>query len=78
MLLFVHDASFFRADRWSPYEIALFESAMCLVGKAFPQISKVVGTKSVRDVIEFYYVWKKTKNYAHWKATYRHQLPEIE
>ena len=30
------------ADTWSPHEIALFESAICLYGKMFSQIQKVV------------------------------------
>lgn len=89
-------------DRWSPYEIALFESAICLVsasdgfspsptelyahpapfmscfflgiqvGKNFSQIAGVIKTKQPGDCVEFYYVWKKTKNYAEWKRNYKH------
>lgn len=59
-------------DKWSPYEIALFESSICLVGKLFHQIAANIKTKTTGEVIEFYYVWKKSKNYAAWKATYRH------
>ena len=68
-----------RTDFWSPYEIALFESSICVLGKSFPTIANVIGTKSTKDVIEFYYVWKESKNYAHWKATYRAsvQPPEV-
>ena len=40
-------------DHWSPLEVAKFESAMCLVGKQFPLVAKVVGTKSTADVINF-------------------------
>ena len=59
-------------DMWSPYEIAIFESSICLVGKAFSQIAAAIKTKTTKDVIEFYYVWKKSKNDAVWKATYKH------
>ena len=54
-------------DFWAPIEVAKFESAMCLVGKQFPLISKVIGTKSASEVIEFYYLWKQSKNYKIWK-----------
>ena len=59
------------ADRWSPYEIALFEAAICLAGKMFDQIATAVRTKSAAECIEFYYLWKASKNYAVWKAAYR-------
>lgn len=58
-------------DKWSPYEISLFESAICLTGKLFGQIAAIIKTKTTREVIEFYYIWKKSKNYAHWKATFK-------
>jgi hypothetical protein len=64
-------------ERWAPVEVAKFESAICLVGKAFPQIAAAVGTKSTAEVIEFYYAWKQSKNYASWKASYtKPELPE--
>jgi hypothetical protein len=60
-------------DRWTPLEIARFEAAICLVGKAFANIATAIGTdKTGEDVIEFYYMWKQSKNYAAWKASYRH------
>ncbi len=54
-------------DLWAPLEVAKFESAICLVGKQFPLISKVIGTKTASEVIEFYYLWKQSKNYKIWK-----------
>lgn len=81
-------------DRWAPREVALFESALCLVGKQFPIVASVVRrgllyatlrgvlcfdvfpvcdqvkTKNVQECVEFYYVWKKSKNYAKWKETF--------
>ena len=65
-------------DRWSPYEIALFESAICLVGKHFTQIAAVVRTKGTPECIEFYYTWKKSSHYQSWKAAYKQQWGEIE
>lgn len=66
------------ADRWSPYEIALFESSICIVGKQFSQIAAAVGTKNTQDVVEFYYTWKKSKNYVHWKASFKQATGETE
>jgi hypothetical protein len=56
-------------DNWTPLEVAKFESALCLVGKQFPLVAKVIGTKSSKEVIEFYYTWKQSKNYAVWKES---------
>lgn len=42
------------------------------IGKNFPQIANVIKTKQAGDCVEFYYVWKKSKNYALWKQNYKH------
>jgi hypothetical protein len=54
-------------ERWSPYEIALFEGALLHHGKEFHLVSRVIGSKSTKEVIDFYYMWKKTKHYRKWK-----------
>ena len=54
-------------EMWSPYEIAVFEGAMLHYGKEFHLISKAIGTKATTEVIDFYYVWKKTAHYKKWK-----------
>jgi hypothetical protein len=54
-------------DHWTPYEIALFESAICIYGKDFHTIQKVVKTKSTKEIIGFYYLWKKSSHYSIWK-----------
>lgn len=33
--------------------------------------ARQIGTKSSKAVIEFYYLWKKSKNYKKWKETFR-------
>ena len=57
-------------DKWSPYEIALFESAICVFGKKFHWISNLLKNKTTNEVVEFYYIWKKTKHGKVWKDTY--------
>jgi len=58
-------------ETWSPYEIALFEAAIAEYGKEFYRIAKEIGgTKTTKDVIEFYYIWKKTSHYQQWKKEY--------
>ena len=54
-------------DEWCPREIATFESAICRKGKDFYQISKLIGTKTCKQVIEFYYFWKQSSHYKVWK-----------
>lgn len=57
-------------EKWSPYEIALFEGSMFHYGKEFRQVSKQIGTKTTREVIDFYYIWKKTAHYKKWKEQF--------
>lgn len=57
-------------EKWSPYEISLFEAGMGHCGKDFFQIHKMIQTKSTKEVIDFYYVWKKTSHYKVWKEGY--------
>jgi len=57
-------------ERWSPFEIALFEAAIGHYGKDFYQVQKVVQSKTTKEVIDFYYIWKKTTHYEKWKETY--------
>jgi hypothetical protein len=58
-------------ERWSPYEIAIFEGSIAEYGKNFSKVQKEIGsTKSIADVIEFYYIWKKTSHYSQWKKEY--------
>ena len=61
-------------EKWNPYEISIFEAALALHGKVFHTISKYVKTKNTKEVIEFYYVWKKTSHGKRWKNSY---VPEI-
>ena len=58
-------------EQWSPYEISIFEAAIAEYGKEFHRIAREIGThKTTKDVIDFYYIWKKTAHYQRWKEEY--------
>lgn len=57
-------------EHWSPYEVACFEGAIMLVGKNFYEIGKIIRSKSTKDCIEFYYMWKMTSHYRQWKQSF--------
>jgi hypothetical protein len=63
-------------EKWSPYEIVTFEAAMALHGKIFHQVQKWVKTKSTKEIVEFYYIWKKTSHYRRWKSQYEAEIEE--
>ena len=57
-------------EKWSPYEISLFEAALLHHGKEFHLVSRIVKTKTTKEVIDFYYIWKKTTHYKKWKSQF--------
>uniref|UniRef100_A0A6U0ZH30 SANT domain-containing protein n=1 Tax=Rhizochromulina marina TaxID=1034831 RepID=A0A6U0ZH30_9STRA len=65
-------------ERWSPYEIAKFEGAIALFGKHFHKVQRAVESKTTKEVVEFYYVWKKTAHYDHWKRIYEPEMIPVE
>mmetsp|Transcript_12527 Transcript_12527/g.18916 ORF Transcript_12527/g.18916 Transcript_12527/m.18916 type:complete len:185 (-) Transcript_12527:230-784(-) len=63
-------------EKWCPFEVAVFEASICLYGKNFHEIAKKIETKTCKEVIEFYYEWKKTHHYEQWKKTYKNYAAE--
>jgi hypothetical protein len=57
-------------ELWNPREIALFEAAIYLHGKQFHKVQPFIKTKTTKQVVAFYYVWKKTLHYQEWKRQY--------
>jgi len=57
--------------------LALFESAMVSKGKRFGKISKIIGSKSTKQCVEFYYFWKQSTHYEIWKSLGRKQNKKI-
>ncbi|EQC38477.1 hypothetical protein SDRG_04185 [Saprolegnia diclina VS20] len=47
-------------DDWTPSDIYLFEVGMRQFGKQFHLIQQLIPTKDTRQVIAFYYLWKKS------------------
>ena len=48
----------------------MFEGSLTLYGKNFHRVQKDVKSKTVKEIIEFYYDWKKSSHYKEWKKTY--------
>lgn len=65
-------------ELWNPREIALFEAGMYLHGKQFHKVQSIVQTKTTKDVVAFYYIWKKTRHYQDWKQNYDSDESEEE
>jgi len=64
-------------EKWSPYEIVTFEAAITLHGKLFHKVQKWVKTKSTKEVVEFYYIWKKTSHYQRWKNQHEEEIDDV-
>lgn len=57
-------------DKWTPYEIAVFEAGVCKHGKNFHLIQKLIKTKTTQELVHFYYTcWKGSAHYRTWKAS---------
>merc|ERR1711990_914125 len=65
-------------EAWSPCEIATFEGALALHGKNFHMLQRFVRTKSTKEIIEFYYVWKMTTHGREWKKKFVPDIPDPE
>ena len=59
-------------EQWSPLDMALFEAALAQHGKYFHKVAHEIPTKTTKQCIDFYYIWKKAApdHYRQWKQTY--------
>lgn len=48
-----------ECHRWSREEVERFQEGLATFDKDFLHVASKVGTKSVQQCVEFYYVWKK-------------------
>lgn len=51
------------AEIWSEEECKNFEKVLQFHGKKFNYVQKLVPSKSVKDVVAFYYFWKRSERY---------------
>mmetsp|Transcript_4390 Transcript_4390/g.12982 ORF Transcript_4390/g.12982 Transcript_4390/m.12982 type:complete len:128 (-) Transcript_4390:1358-1741(-) len=61
-------------ETWSPREIVTFEGALAVHGKCFHTVQQFIKTKTTKEVIEFYYIWKMSSHYKAWKQNF---VPDI-
>lgn len=59
----------FPFEKWSPYEIALFQACICKYGKDFELFKDIIKTKSIGEIQEFFIIWEKSKYYSAWVTT---------
>mmetsp|Transcript_636 Transcript_636/g.2127 ORF Transcript_636/g.2127 Transcript_636/m.2127 type:complete len:349 (-) Transcript_636:43-1089(-) len=62
------------AEVWSPLEVSKFVAAIYVYGKNFSALQKIVQTKSVKECVEFFYIWKTTSHYSVWK---KHRVRDL-
>ncbi|KAF9194953.1 putative PHD type zinc finger protein with BAH domain-containing protein [Haplosporangium sp. Z 11] len=53
----------FEIRDWTPKEVEAFEEGIRLYGHELFAIKKNVETRSMRDIVRFFYHWKKTERY---------------
>ena len=59
-----HTALYKPMKPWSEKECELFENGLRMYGKQFNVIQKnLISTRTISEVIQFYYLWKKTERY---------------
>ena len=54
-------------NKWSPYEIAVFEAGIAVFGKRFDRIAKILPSKTTKEIIAFYSLWHFSSHYCMWK-----------
>ncbi|KAJ8982930.1 hypothetical protein NQ317_004586 [Molorchus minor] len=60
-----------ESDKWSSMETEIFHKALLKYDKDFRSIAQEIGTKTIKQCVQFYYVWKKvcTDEYRRLKQT---------
>ena len=53
-------------EKWSPKEVAIFESAICRYGPEFSFIQHLIQTKTINEVNNFYHEWTRTSHFKIW------------
>ena len=56
-----------QSDVWTAEDIALFEASLCIYGKDFSKAKDIILTKTLAQIVQFYYLFKMTDHYKVWK-----------
>ena len=56
-----------KSDVWTAEDIALFEASLCIYGKDFSKAKDIILTKTLAQIVQFYYLFKMTDHYQVWK-----------
>jgi hypothetical protein len=55
----IYNYRYSHVEKWTPDDIQSFQDAIYKSEKDFHQVSAELGNRSVKECIEFYYMWKK-------------------
>jgi hypothetical protein len=56
----IYNYRYSHVENWTPDDIQSFQDAIYKSEKDFHQVSAELGNRTVKECIEFYYMWKKT------------------
>uniref|UniRef100_A0ABD2WSP6 Transcriptional-regulating factor 1 n=1 Tax=Trichogramma kaykai TaxID=54128 RepID=A0ABD2WSP6_9HYME len=55
----LRNCEYHESDRWTSREMDAFYQSLLKYNKDFPTIARSVGTKTMRQCVQFYYLWKR-------------------
>ena len=67
-----------ESDRWTPHEMDAFYQGLLKYNKDFSGISTEVGSKSTKQCVQFYYLWKRLCPEEYKRLRARHGKPKIK
>ncbi|XP_051166525.1 uncharacterized protein LOC127284870 isoform X2 [Leptopilina boulardi] len=67
-----------ESDRWTPHEMDMFYQGLLKYNKDFFGISRDIGSKSAKQCVQFYYLWKRLCPEEYKRLRARHGKPKIK
>lgn len=67
-----------ESDRWTAHEMDTFYQGLLKYNKDFSLISRDLGTKSVKQCVQFYYLWKRLCSDDYKRLRVHHGKPRIK
>ncbi|XP_066597928.1 zinc finger protein 541-like isoform X2 [Prorops nasuta] len=65
-----------ESDRWTSHQMDIFYQALLKYNKDFSAISRDIGSKSIKQCVQFYYFWKRLCPEEYKKLRARHGKPK--